>query len=350
MEENKYNFVLPADDNNLPSVDVIVVNWNGLDHLPVCLSALLKQSYKKIKIFVVDNGSNDDSVKFINNNFPQITTFSLEENLGFCGGNNHAITNTESEFVALINNDTEADRNWITNAVNSLINNPEAGFIASRICFYSHRNIIDTCGDLFFSSGYPDKRGWLNEFSDEFNKPEWVFGACAGAAIYRRTMLDKIGVFDKDYFSFQEDVDLSFRAQLSGFKCFYEPSAIVYHKVGATAYQNKSLRTYWSHRNHWYTLIKNLPLGLFFRYSFQIIFAEILIFFSSIIQKNFKIFIKARIEVVLRFKELIKKRKTILSSRKVSNDYINSIIMKNWVNQRLENKRLEKIIFRNNQY
>ena len=342
MEEDDSRFKLNLNSQQKPSVDIIVVNWNGIDHLQVCLSALLNQTYKNINIIFVDNGSTDESIKFVKESFPSITILAFDKNNGFCKANNYAMENSQSEFIALINNDTEADPQWISSAITTLTNHNDVGFVASRICFFDKRDLIDTCGDLYFSSGYPEKRGWLNLFSDEFNSPKYVFGACAGAAVYRRSMLNKIGFFDEEYFAYQEDIDLSFRAQLQGYQCLYDPKSIVFHKVGSTAKKMNSSRIFWSHRNHLYTLIKNLPLSLAGKYFFDIFFAEIAVFLSSILQKNLKVFIKARIAVFCNLKGLLKKRK-IIQAKKISSDkYIDSIISKSWISQRLSNKKLEK--------
>jgi GT2 family glycosyltransferase len=342
MEENNSKQNSQISSQSKSYVDIIVVNWNGLDHLEVCLTALVNQSYVNVNIFLVDNGSTDGSINFVQERFPTVITLTLEKNFGFCFANNFAISLSNSDFVALINNDTEADPNWISSAISTLMNKPNIGFIASRICLFDQRDIIDTCGDLYFTSGYPDKRGWLKHFSEEYNSQKLVFGACAGAAIYRRSMLDDIGLFDEEYFAFQEDVDLSFRAQLFGYQCLYEPNAIVYHKVGATAAKLNSARTFWSHRNHWYTLIKNLPCELFFKYSFSIFFAELVVFLSSINQKNFTGFVKARISVLRNIKRLLSLRKSIQQNRKSSTNYIDSIISRSWFSQRLNNKNFEK--------
>ena len=330
-----------------PSVDIIIVNWNGLEHLSVCLSSLLNQSYINKNIFFVDNGSDDQSIEYVGENFPSIQVISLESNFGFCGGNNVGIRNSKSEFVALINNDTEADINWLNNSVNTLLNNPEAGFVASRLCNYNERNIIDSCGDLYYRSGYPEKRGWLLNFSDDYNKQMWVFGACAGAALYRRSMLENIGLFDIDFFNYMEDVDLSFRAQLYGYRCIYEPKAVVYHKVGATSSLNSKARTYWSHRNHWYAIIKNFPSKLLLKYSLHILIADFLVFISSIIQGNIFLFFQARMEVIKNLPKLLNKRKKIQEKKKVNSQYIDSIISKNWIKQRIKNKKLENVFTRN---
>ena len=348
MVKNQSNLDILNNQEKLPLVDIIIVNWNGIEHLSVCLTSLINQIYKNKKIIFIDNGSVDQSVEYVKTNFPSIEVISLENNFGFCGGNNVGIRNSESEFIALINNDTEADKYWLYNSIQTLINNPDAGFLASKISRFYEKDLIDSCGDDLFRSGYPEKRGWLRKFSEEYKSNRWVFSACAGAAIYRRSMLDDIGLFDEDYFNYMEDIDLSFRAQLAGYKCIYEPKAIIYHKVGATASQNTKARIYWSHRNHWYTIIKNFPSNLLLKYSLDILIADFFVFISSIIQGNIILFFQARMEVIKNLPKLLNKRKKIQEKKKVNSQYIDSIVCKNWIKQRRINKKLENEFARYN--
>ena len=326
-----------------PLVSVIVLNFNGKQHLPVCLTALCNQTYTPIEILLVDNGSTDGSLDLVHENFRGVRTLALRENLGFCGGNNAGIRQARGEYIALLNNDTEADDRWIAESVFALEANPEAGFTASRIRLFDRRDRLDTAGDLYFRTGYPGKRGFLLPDGPEFDKPEWVFGSCAGAAVYRRTMLDEIGLLDEDFFSYIEDTDLSFRAQLAGYRCLYVPTAVIYHKVGATAGQDSPLRQLWSHRNHWYTLIKNLPGALILEYAPQIIIAEVLVFYSAVRKQRLRVFLKARVEVLRNLSRMISKRRKVQKLRKVSSAYIDSLIRKDWITfRRAEKERISQ--------
>ena len=322
-------------------ISVIVLNWNGHQHLEGCLSALTRQTYDAYEVIVVDNGSTDVSVDFITENYPKVRVIPLTRNLGFSAGNNVGIQQSAGEFVALINNDTEADSAWLSEGIGALQRNPEAGFIASRIRLFNLRNHLDTAGDLYFRTGYPGKRGWLMTDGLEFAREEWVWGACAGAAIYRRSMLDDIGLLDEDFFAYMEDTDLNFRAQLMGYKCLYVPKAIVYHKVSATAGRQSPQRLYWSHRNHWYTLIKNLPTSLWPLYLGQIIAAETLIMGAAIRTGRLGVFVKARAHVLCMLPKMIKKRQEIQQRRRVSVDYIDSLIRRDWFSFRLAAKKRE---------
>lgn len=328
-----------------PTVSVIVVNWNGQHHLFTCLSALVNQTYSPTEIIMVDNGSKDNSIQFVKENFPFIEIISVNENRGFSGGNNVGISRARGDFIALINNDTEADKKWLEESINAIKDYPDAGFIASRICLFDHRSYLDTAGDLYFRSGYAGKRGWLKEYGNQYSEIDWVFGACAGAAVYRREMFEEIGLFDDDYVNYFEDVDLSFRAQLSGYTCLYVPTAIVYHKVSSSVGYRSSKHQYWSHRNHWFTLIKNLPSKLWIRYIFPILFSEILVLGSSLAQGRLGVFILARLDVFAKLPLMLIKRWNIQKKRKVTCGYLDSIIQKDWYSYRCNEKKTEREFF-----
>lgn len=325
---------------NMPQkkISVIVVNWNGLHHLDVCLKSLMNQKLPADDLILVDNGSCDGSIDFVRREFPSVRVIELNRNLGFCGGNNVGIMESSGDFVALINNDTEAHPCWLEEGIKALEQNPDAGFVASRICLFDHREIIDTTGDEFFSSGYPGKRGWLDQYGPNYDTMGWVFGASGGAVIYRRTMLDDIGLFDEDYSSFQEDVDLSFRGLLKGYRCLYVPDAVVYHKVGATAPVNSIRRQYLSHRNHWFTLIKDLPGSLWVKFLGDILLAEILVGISCTHQGRLGVFFKARWDVIRSMSTMLRKRKIIQMSRRVPLDAIQSLIRRDWITVRRQEK------------
>lgn len=325
-----------------PTVSLIIVNWNGHHHLSVCLDSILSQTLIPDEIIFVDNQSSDESVTYVQENFPTIKVIQLESNMGFSGGNNVGLEYAHGELIALINNDTEADPLWLEESVKALQENLNAGFTASRVCLFNNRKYIDTVGDLFFRSGYPSKRGWLQPFGLEYSQQSWTFGSCAAAAVYRKEMIDKIGFFDEDFFNYQEDIDLSFRAQLAGYRCLYVPIAIVYHKVSSSTGINSPQKQYWSHRNHWFTLIKNLPTQLWLHYIWEILIAEIFVFGSSLRQNRFNIFIKARFDVVRFLPKMFKKRNLIQKQRRVSIQYINSIIQTNWTKNRKSEKQREK--------
>lgn len=248
----------------MPRVDVIVLNYNGRIFLGPCLGALRAQAYRDFRVTLVDNGSSDGSVEFVRETFPEAAILALPENTGFCAGNNRGIEATGGEYVALLNNDTEPAPGWLGALVAALDADPHAGLCASKLIRVSDRR-IDTAGDVFYTCGIGGKRG-SGEPEERYGEPGEVFGACAGAALYRRAMLSDIGLLDEDLFAYDEDIDLSFRARLFGYRCLYAPAAAVLHHVGGSFDAASRAAVRRARRNALEVLVKNMPGPLLLRH------------------------------------------------------------------------------------
>ena len=170
----------------------------------------------------------------IQREFPEVKVLALEVNLGLAGGINYALQAAEGEYLAALNNDTEADKGWAAALVDALRGHPDAGMVASKMLLFDRRDTFHAAGDGFYSNGLPFNRGVWQKDRGQYDRREYVFGACGGAAAYRREMIDRIGFFDEDLFMYCEDVDLNWRAQIAGYKCLYVPEAVVYHCLSAT--------------------------------------------------------------------------------------------------------------------
>jgi len=320
----------------MKKINVIVLNFNGKDFLKDCLTSLRKQTYKDFEVILVDNGSTDRSVEYVKNNFPEVRILALRKNTGFCKGNNEGIRISQSEYVVLLNNDTKADRFWLEELYNTISKNPSIGFCASKvICFNQEK--IDSAGDGYSLCGASFKRGHF-EHRNNYNKEEEVFGASASSAIYRRSMLDDIGLLDEDFFMGFEDGDLSFRAQLGGYKCLYVPKAIVLHRVSATIGKLSSRQVYYGQRNIEYVYIKNMPTPLIFRYFFSHLIYNMGAFFFFLLKGKGLHFIKAKLSVLRNLNKLLKKRKIIQKTRKVDNAYLQKIMEKRCFTVRIRGK------------
>ncbi len=197
--------------------------------------------------------------------FPWVQLHALKRNLMFCAGNNAGIRNSLGRYVVLLNNDTEVEIDWLSELVAAAEANPEAGSFASLMLMFDDRQVLDSAGNEYAASGAAAKRGHLSR-ADGFDKPAKVFGACAGAALYRRAMLDDIGLLDEDIAMVFEDVDLGFRAQLAGYACLYVPTARAYHKVNASIGTYSRDYVYYGQRNIELVYFKNMPARLLLRY------------------------------------------------------------------------------------
>jgi GT2 family glycosyltransferase len=244
-------------------VTVVIPNWNGEVLLETCLSSLRRQSFESFETILVDNGSTDGSLDLIARNFPGVRTIALEENRGFSVAANAGINASRTELVVLLNNDTEQDPGWLAALVGAADDYPEAGSFASKMLDFHDRRLLDGAGDALRLSGLPYRLGHGERDRGQFDAPGDVFSACGAAALYRRRMLDEIGLFDEDFGSYCEDGDLGFRARLAGYECRYVPEAVVYHMGSAsTGGKRSAAATTLGTRNSVSLLVKNLPLSV----------------------------------------------------------------------------------------
>lgn len=245
-------------------VAVVIPNWNGADMIVESVDSLLAQTYGH-SVVVVDNGSVDDSVSVIEARFPNLTLLKNSTNLGFAGGVNTGIRYAlEQGFdaIALLNNDALVDEKWLEHLVSSLDTHPEVGIATCKLMSID-KSHLDSTGDIYTTWGIPYPRGRNEIVSEKHDNDSWVFGASGGASIYRSEMLKDIGLFDEDFFAYYEDIDISFRAQLAGWKVRYEPKAEAYHATSSTGSRVKGFFTYQTIKNYPFIFWKNVPLRLF---------------------------------------------------------------------------------------
>lgn len=242
-----------------PRVVVIVVNWNGKRFLKRCLGLLFAQSYQAFEVILVDNGSTDGSVSFVEERFPQVRLIANEANRGFAAANNQAIRVSDSEFVVTLNNDTEVSAEWLGELVAAADTDQKVGSCASRMLFAHRPEMINSAGIALDRAGIAwDWRGGERDDPKDL-EPVEVFGACAGAALYRRSMLDEIGLFDEDFFAYLEDVDLAWRAQWAGWRSLSVPTARVLHYHSGTALEGSPFKNRMLGRNKVWMIAKNYP-------------------------------------------------------------------------------------------
>ena len=253
----------------MPRVSVIIVNYNGKHLIIDCLKGLGRQSFRDFEVVIIDNASSDGSPNAILKLFEesQVTPFlkfiPLDKNIGFAGGNLEGLKYTNGEYITLLNNDSESDERWLEELVKAMDHDPELGICASKLIIFN-TDIIDSAGDGFSTALRGFKRGEGEKISF-YNEKEYIFGACAGAALYRRKMIEEIGFLDEDFFLIHEDTDLNLRAQLYGWKVLFVPTAIVYHKVRSSIGNMSPMAVYYTLRNSEFVKIKNIFLPLFLR-------------------------------------------------------------------------------------
>jgi hypothetical protein len=308
-------------------VAIIIINYNGTDNTINCLKALDRQTYKSFEVIVVDNGSSGESEKKLSSFFCS-AKFSfffrylpLKTNLGFSGGNNRGLEASKAIFIALLNNDTEPHERWIEQLVGAMKEHPDVGICASKMLIYNTR-LIDSAGDGFLRSLKAYKRG-EGESDAEFNQQEFVFGACAGAALYRRSMIDQIGFLDEDFFLIHEDSDFNFRAQMAGWKVLFVPTAIVGHKVRSSIGHHSDTEVYYTLRNSYFVKIKNAPLGLLVACFIEIMFTILVEFIYFVFKhRQRKLYFKAIFDTIAILPRLMSKRRANMKYRATTNRYL----------------------------
>jgi len=241
-------------------VSIIIVNWNGKAHLPDCLESLNTQTFKDFETILVDNGSSDGSLEFVDQYYPWVKTVALNTNRGFAGGNNAGYPHTTGEYIITLNNDTVVEPTWLTELVGVADENPTVGMVASRICSCDDHDMIDSLGVMVCRDGMSRGAFRLQRFSDlDLRKTQEILLPSACAALYRRRMIEMIGFFDEDFFAYCEDTDLGIRGRIAGWRAVLARDAIVYHKYSQTGGAFSPFKLYLVERNHYWVVFKNYP-------------------------------------------------------------------------------------------
>ncbi len=325
-----------ADTGN-PCVSVVIANYNGKSYLEQALLALREQTFRDLEVIVVDNASADGSPQLVASAFPKVSLLTLSENSGFARANNIGIERARGEFIALLNNDAVPAPSWLEELVAAARRHPEAGFFASQVELYYQPGLLDSAGDELSTAGTVFRRGHLQPV-DSYTQEEYVFGAQACAALYRRELIERVGLLDEDFFCVYEDADLSCRAQLAGYKCLYAPRAKVRHRGGSTIGRFSRTYVYQSHRNVEYLLVKDLPTPILLRVlpAHALYNLMAFVFFAS--QGQGPAFIQAKWDALRALPRLRAKRRPIQSHLSASTQDILSQMRGGWFSRVLREK------------
>lgn len=244
----------------MPEVSVIIPNFNGMAYLDGVLSGLECQTVKDFEVILVDNGSRDGSCAFVAASYPWVHLIELPENFGFCRAVNEGIKASRSPYVLLLNNDIEVTDNFIEEMTAAISQHTNAFSCAARMIQFHDRDKLDDAGNYYCALGWAYARGKGKDIQT-YEKEEKIFASCAGAAIYRRKIFDKIGYFDEEHFAYLEDMDVGYRARINGYENWYAPKAMVYHVgSGTSGSRYNQFKIRYSSRNNIYLIYKNMPL------------------------------------------------------------------------------------------
>lgn len=237
---------------------VIIPNLNGETYIRACLDSLRRQERKDFTVIVVDNGSTDESPRVIREEYPEVILIELDRNYGFCRAVNEGIRASHTEYVILLNNDTQAAPGFVGKLLEAMEGREQIFSCQARMLQMDHPEKMDDAGNYYCALGWAIAVG-KGEAAEKYGRPRQIFSSCGGACIYRRKVLDQIGWFDERHFAYLEDVDLGYRARIAGYENWYAPEAEVLHKGSATSgSRHNSFKVYHAARNNLYLIYKNM--------------------------------------------------------------------------------------------
>lgn len=244
----------------MQEVSVVIPNFNGMAYLDGVLSSLERQTIDNFEVILVDNGSTDGSCAFVAAEYPWVHMIQLPENYGFSRAVNEGIHAARSPYVLLLNNDTEAEPDFLEEMVASLRRHKKAFSCQARMIQLHDRDKMDDAGNYYCALGWAYAKGKGRDINN-YNKEQKIFSTCAGAAIYRKKIIDRIGDFDEEHFAYLEDLDIGYRARINGYENWYAPKAKVYHVgSGTSGSRYNQFKIRYSSRNNIYLIYKNMPL------------------------------------------------------------------------------------------
>lgn len=307
---------------------VIIPNWNGRNLLEDCLQSLSQQSFKDFEIILVDNGSTDRSLEYVESNFPETKIIKLKENFGFAKAINVGVKSSNADYVVFLNNDTCVDKRWLASLVECADRHQEVISVNSKLLNFYDRKRIDGVGILINEVGQARSIGWQDKDGIQYFKESYIFGATGGASLFRRNEFIKVGLLDETYFMYSEEVDFAFRAQFLGYKSIFCPEALVFHKHKATAKKMPQHLEYWQFRNMTQTIIKNFTASIILKRWrwLKIIIVHFNTIFYQLKNGYFWPPFLADTWILFHLPRLLRERRKVQSSREVPDEYIESFL------------------------
>lgn len=242
-------------------VSIVILNWNGIGHLKKCLESIQFVTYSPLEVIVVDNASTDGSVEMVKKEYPKVIVVENKKNMGYCGGNNLGIKKSTGKYVFILNNDTEVTKNFLEELVFQMEKDKKIGCIQPKIVYGADHSMLNAVGSYLTSTGFLYHYGYRKKSNSlQYNTYMPIYSAKGAAMLFRREALDKVGLFDEDFFIFFEETDLCHRLWLSGYTVMYDPKSLIYHyeAVDTSSQMRNFTRTYLSFKNRICSYIKNL--------------------------------------------------------------------------------------------
>jgi GT2 family glycosyltransferase len=312
----------------MPRVSAVILNYNGRELLErTILPSLAAQTYRDFQTIVLDDCSTDDSREYLAERWPAVRVIATgPRNVGISAALNRATQLGEGELLALLNTDIELDPRWLESLVGTLDGHPEAASAVGKLLNFWRRDELDGTGDRVSWCGWSQRRGTGELDDGRFDRPEPVFGACAGAALYRRSAFADVGGFDEDFEAYSEDVDWSFRAQLRGLTTRYDPRAVAYHMGGATTGRQVGVYTVLQRRNELYVVVKNYPAVALLRHLPKVLLNHGAWVMANPGSGSLRRELRALLAVVRALPSLVRKRRAVQRRRVVGMSYLNAVV------------------------
>jgi GT2 family glycosyltransferase len=317
---------------NSPLISVVILNWNGKEYLSSCIRSVREQTYPNMEMILVDNASEDGSVEVVKNLYSDLNVIINHENLGYGGGNNRGMTEAKGSYIFVLNSDTEIDEKCVEFLWRCMEGDQKIGVTTPKILLYDRRDMIDAAGLTVYPDGLSIGRGRL-EPQGKYNQSEEVFFGSGCASLYRKEMLEEIGLFDTDFFAYAEDTDLGWRARLAGWKAYYVPGAVVYHHHSKKFGAYSSMKAFLVERNRIWVAWKNFPLPILYLWPFYTLWRYFYQGIGTLIRRGASgrfgqesssfllifILMKAYLSGLKGLPSVLRKRKKVQNKKRISN-------------------------------
>ena len=323
-----------------PDVSIVIVTWNGRPHLETCLAGVAGQTGVAAETILVDNGSTDGTAEFVRSRYPWVRLVQLPENRGFAGGNNAGVREARGRYVAFLNNDTSADPGWLRALLNGVDEPAGYALTTSRIVYMHDPDVIDSAGDGVLRWGGAFKRHH-GASASAASASEEVFGVCGAACLMPRAVFDELGGFDEDFFASHEDVDLSYRARLRGYRCRYVADAVVRHVGSATLGMVSPFSVFHGQRNLEWMYVKDTPASLLVRTLPGHVVYDLAagVHFARI--GMLRPYLRAKVAALAGMPRMLRKRAAIQRARRVGAPAIAPLLDTRWLSTKLREKRFD---------
>jgi GT2 family glycosyltransferase len=305
-----------------PFFSIIVPTLNGMKWLPTLMDALAKQTFHDFEIIVVDDGSSDETVGFLEAHYPAVRVVVNRRNHGFVFSCNTGAAIARGTLLVFLNNDTEPESTWAEELARAVCEHPHTGIFASKLLLFDQRETLHSAGDSIGLDGVPRNRGVWQHDTGQFDQQTAVFGGCGGAVAYNRQLWSALGGFDEQFWMYVEDADFAFRAQLLGWEATFVPKARVYHHLSATG--GGTLASYYVGRNTIWLIAKNMPRTLLWRHFHRILFTQLGIAFDALLNWRgaaARARLRGQVAGILGLPSILRKR-ALIQPRRILDDFV----------------------------